>query len=35
MSEAGYDVALIRQDFPILSTAVRGKPLGRPRNRGR
>ena len=27
MSEAGYDVALIRQDFPILSTAVRGKPL--------
>lgn len=27
MSEAGYDVDLIRQDFPILSSAVRGKPL--------
>ncbi|WP_028464565.1 cysteine desulfurase [Nisaea denitrificans] len=27
MSEAGYDVDLIRQDFPILSTEVRGKPL--------
>ncbi|MEO9903537.1 cysteine desulfurase [Nisaea sp.] len=27
MSEAGYDVEKIRQDFPILSTSVRGKPL--------
>ncbi|WP_323796002.1 cysteine desulfurase [Nisaea sp.] len=27
MSEAGYDVDLIRQDFPILSMEVRGKPL--------
>ena len=27
MSEAGYDVERIRQDFPALSTLVRGKPL--------
>ena len=27
MSEAGYDVDKIRQDFPILSSSVRGKPL--------
>lgn len=27
MSESGYDVEKIRQDFPILSTSVRGKPL--------
>ena len=27
MSEAGYDVERFRQDFPALSTLVRGKPL--------
>ena len=27
-AQVGYDVAAVRRDFPILSRAVYGKPLG-------